>query len=257
MKIIIPFLFLLSVNASAIQAPQSDKEFCYDIKNKNFYKELLSEEENRLSFNNYGGLLNAGVCWWHSRFTRNISYLAIWKPELSRPNSKRIRDIIKKLINGRHVVTIPGYKNLHEFSRDNEKKIEKELEDWQIKDGTLKLSWINGILGPSTLPKSLLKYHMNKLYKYFLKRDDLIFLKAQLKGIEAHSFLLMDMEKTKTGYTLLVADSNFRDIQKIEYKSGMNDFDYYGTRYIPYIEYRTELKKLKHVQKEYCQRKDS
>ena len=44
-----------------------------------------SETTNLMSFKNQGGLFNGGVCWWHSRFQRNIFYLSIFRPDLNKP----------------------------------------------------------------------------------------------------------------------------------------------------------------------------
>ncbi len=253
MKRFIPFLFLLlATKLFAIEAPKNQQSYCKVVRETNFFRNLIQEKENRLSFRNHGGLLNSGVCWWHSRFTRNALYLGIWRPDLKKPDFEGRKKLIKKIRRATSVITIPGYKNLEELSVDNSDLIQKELESWQKVDGVFKNRWFDGVLGPTRLPKQMFKWHMDRIYKHFKGNDDVVFLRAQIKGISAHSLLLVDMKKEGPGYIMTVIDSNYRYPYKIEYKYGMRYLTYFNKRYIPYLQFRPELEKLKLLQKYYC-----
>lgn len=112
MKFLLVFLGLMTAHTSyAAVASQSAAEYCVDRRDENFMQDLAKNSQNHLAFRNSGGLLNGGVCWWHSRFTRNALYLAIYRPDLPRPNGDQMASIIRDIRNGRTVVTIssPGH----------------------------------------------------------------------------------------------------------------------------------------------------
>ena len=130
MKIyIIGFTLIASIfTFSANSASQEEVKFCAE----NDVQKKISNSNNRLSFTNSGGLVNGGVCWWHSRFTRNANYVAVFSPDKAKPHNKTMRRpkkparkspikrlpapgsvkyILKQIKYGK-VVEIPGYKNL-------------------------------------------------------------------------------------------------------------------------------------------------
>ncbi len=215
-------------------------------------KDEISKSDNHLSFTNSGGLFNGGVCWWHSRFTRNALYLAQWKPELKKPNKDQAIKIIKKLRRGLGLVEVPGFKNLKEFSRDHEILIRKELERWQINDGAFKVKWVDGLMGTPSMPAHLMSEYMDLLYDVISRTDDLLFLRVQLQGVAAHAWLVKSMIPTADGYRFEVQDSNFLGMSSFDYKRGMTSLNYYGKKFIPYLQFTPELIKIKTLAKNSC-----
>ena len=139
--------FLCVVNTFAANVSTTKEEFCSDRKDHNYFKELLEDDNNRLSFSNRGGLLNGGVCWWHSRFQRNSIYLTMYNPDLPTPTEKEAKKIISNIRKGKKIVIIPGFDNFYDFSRKYYSLIQKELEKWQRRDGFIRQSWITGLSG--------------------------------------------------------------------------------------------------------------
>ena len=139
MKTTLLSIVMLAFSSVALgQAPSySDESFCRDRQDRDFVKDLTMDSSNLMTMRNHGGILNSGVCWWHSRFQRNALYLTIYKPALDKPDQNEVVRIIKKIRAAREVVTIPGYRNFAEFSYDNEALIQRELEKWQKGDGII------------------------------------------------------------------------------------------------------------------------
>ena len=116
-------------------APQVKEEFCENMKEPDYFKQLILDQRNRLSFRNAGGFFNGGVCWWYSLLVQKQIYLTVFKPELPKPTKKQVREIFSKYVDGNEVVEVPGYKNFYEFSLDWHKVLQKKLNDWQATDG--------------------------------------------------------------------------------------------------------------------------
>ncbi len=263
--------FALPVLGGTQTSITTEQNYCSLDDNQN----ELSKLQNRLSFRNAGGLANGGVCWWHSRFTRNANMLAYFSPEKARPQdiyiNKRVRrsngkgtrlvqipapgsiqDIIRKIKNGDEVVEIPGFSNLHEFSSYYQNEIQSLLENWQLEDGLIKQKWIVGLMGKNRVDPRKLKNMMDDAYKRS-SRGDVVYQKLQIKGIDAHAWLIQKMEKTSNGYKLFVIDSNYHEIQVYNYKFGDDSFyhTYYG-HFVPYTENSRELKKIHNTKTKYC-----
>ncbi|MGZ3789205.1 MAG: hypothetical protein ACXVLQ_11820, partial [Bacteriovorax sp.] len=99
-------IFILSLVlpyfAMALPLPQSKEEFCSRFgptpSDLEIIQDLSTESSNLMSFKNSGGVFNGGVCWWHSRFQRNIFYLSIFRPDLDRPKTTEgIKAIIHQI----------------------------------------------------------------------------------------------------------------------------------------------------------------
>lgn len=193
-----PFSFALEKQAFCARSPES-------------ILERAALEENRLAFQNDGGLFNGGVCWWHSRFERSANYLAVFRPELPMPSDREAKKIIHQLMLRRKVVEIPGFKSLREFSSAYENLIQKQLNRWQIRDGFGNQVWILSLSGKSELPVVKLKASMDKIYAQFEKYDSMLSLMLQFKGVVSHMWNLLSIEKTDVGYTLIATDSNYVD----------------------------------------------
>ncbi len=213
-----------------VKAPTSRKEYCSNASDVNYFKSLVYGYENRLSFLNAGGIANGGVCWWHSMFTRNATYVAVYRPDLPRANRQKAAEIISDIISSKAVVEVPGYHNLYEFSSDYHQEIQSALNRWQIGDG-LAFGWLRGLTGSSHVAPSKLKSMMDELYQE-VKSGHVTYQKLQIPGIQAHAWLVVDMSKTASGYDLEVVDSNYRDIRTIHYQKGMTHLNEYNA--VPY-----------------------
>lgn len=227
--------------------------FCKDRNDRQYYQELLQKTENQLSFRNQGGLFGGGVCWWHSRFTRNALYLGVYRPDLRKPTREQAKDIIDDIRDGDRVVTIPGYSNLREFSLDFRREIQDELDSWQRFDGFIKQQWIVGLWGRTEVSADKLMSKMDDLYEYVAVQKNVAYQKLQMPSIVAHAWLVTDVHKTHNGYDLVVHDSNFSGTKTVPYKVGMTQFHYrsFG-EYVPYTERKRELRGLKKVVRRFC-----
>lgn len=229
------------------KAPTSKAEFCEMAHKPAAMRALLSDTDNQLSFENHGGLGNAGTCWWHSMFTRNANYLAIYHPELPRPSRSEVRQIIMDISANRGIVEIPGYKNLAEFSYAHSSEIQQALEEGQIVDGGFKFGWVRGVTGNDEVPAAELKTRMDELYLE-VANGRIPYQMLQMKGITAHAWLVVDMKKTDYGYDLRVHDSNYRGTYTVSYEKGMTHVsDYEAVPYtsrneLEYAAYKTALK---------------
>lgn len=246
-------LCALFIMGSLFAAPKSKSEFCASYRSPKRAQNLLREDTMRMAFANRGGLAYGGVCWWHSRFQRNAAYLTIYRPDLPKPSSREIKRIIKKIRFGRDVVTIPGYSNFYQFSRENEREIQSRLNGWQRHDGFILQSWVIGLAGSSTRDPDELREEMDELYQQ-VSQGDIVYQKLQIKGIVAHAWLVIGMEKTRDGYELFVIDSNSPySTQKYTYTLGDESFyhHYYG-EFAPYTGQNRELDRIKSAAKEFC-----
>ena len=234
------------------KAPTSKAEFCQMAHKPAAMRALLSDTDNQLSFTNDGGLGGAGVCWWHSMFTRNANFLSIYRPDLPRPNRGEVRRIIMDISANRGVVEIPGYKNLAEFSYAHRSEIQHALEEGQIVDGGLLFNWIRGATGNYEVPAAELKARMDELYLE-IANGKIPYQMLQMKGITAHAWLVVDMKKTSYGYNLKVLDSNYRGTYSVDYQEGMTHVSEYeavpytSRNKVAYASYETALKN-------FCQR---
>lgn len=239
------------------QDQRSKQKFCQQREDKNFIrKQMMTNINAHMGFRNHGGLLNGGVCWWHSRFHRNALYLGVFRPDLNRPSEDDAKKIIKKIRKGRSIVEIPGYRNLRDFSIDNDYLIQKELEAWQRTDGFINQQWLIGLLGTPKRSANGMRRMMDGVYDRVVNQGDVTYQKLQIKGIDAHAWLVVDMKKTKTGYILYAVDSNFPgELQKVRYNYGDKFFHYnrwYG-EFAPYTGRKAELKRVKKVIKKFCE----
>ena len=252
-KQLVSLIFIFSFLSLSTQAATTTEQLCKNYKKKNYFKKLIASSANRLTFRNKGGLLNGGVCWWHSRFTRNALYLATFNPKKNRPTEKQKIKIIKNIRKGNQVVEIPGYDNLQDFSYYNRELIQKELEKWQITDGFINQQWIVGLWGSTHKNEKKLKKWMDKLYKYVVTNDNIAYQKVQMRGIDAHAWLVYDMNKTADGYELEVIDSNSSSTRTIYYSNGDTSIrDHWYGNIIPYTGRKLELKRVKKAIRKFC-----
>ncbi len=243
----------LSFQALGLEAAKSNREFCGIQKDTNAIQDLAKNPSNHLSFRNQGGLINGGVCWWHSRFTRNALHLAIYRPDLAKPTVAQMKSIIKDIRAGKTVVTIPGFSNLSEFSRSARDLIQDELNAWQRFDGFVRQQWVVGLSGSTTTTSQDLSKKMDDLYEYVAINNNIAYQKLQMPGIVSHAWLVVDVDKTPGGYDLHIHDSNFYGVVNFKYNQGMTNFTYVDrSPFVPYTEQERELRNVKTVASRFC-----
>lgn len=249
------FIFIFySPPSHSLTLPTNKVEFCERFNDHELLINYSQEPQNLMAFKNQGGLLDGGVCWWHSRFQRNILYLSLFKPELPRPTLSEAKNIIKEIRLGRNIVKIPGFFNFFEFSKNYKKEIISELEKWQIYEGVVLGSWIDGLKGDIQIDPSRLKKMMDSLYTYVEVEKKIAYQKLQIRGITSHSWLVVGLKKTIHGYDIGFIDSNSPSMTEIySYHFGDNSFfdKYYGS-FVPYLEFTREEKRLQEIAKSFC-----
>jgi hypothetical protein len=251
-------LLLLNANTMAETLPQSKMEFCSRFVNPNTQETIQNytlDPINLMSFKNSGGLFNGGVCWWHSRFQRNVLYLGIFRPDLPRSSEKEdIYTIIKQIRKGKSVVTFPGYANFFEFSKINQELIQRELNDWQLYDGVVLGSWRDGLKGHTTVEASQLRALMNEVYDYVTVKKKIAYEKLQIKGVTSHAWLIVGMKEMADGFEVGYLDSNSPQMSKVySYKFGDQSFFKVGYgNFVPYLEFKKEEERILLAAKTYC-----
>jgi hypothetical protein len=253
-KIIALTAFATYISASATTLPTSKEEFCGRFNDIDIMTAMSHEPSNLMSFRNQGGLFNGGLCWWHSRFQRNIFYLSIFRPDLNRPNANEVKSLIKEIRNGERVITIPGFSSFSEFSDTYQKEILAELSSWQLYDGVILSQWITGLRGQSKIKPELLKKMMDETFQYIEVEKRIAYQKLQIKGITAHAWLMVGMKKINDNYEIGYIDSNYPKMtSNYSYKKGDDSFfmKSYGN-FVPYLEFTREEAKISSVAKAFC-----
>lgn len=222
--------------------------FCSERSQAGFGQQHVAQESNRLSFKNSGGLFNGGVCWWHSRFTRNAAYVANFLPHEAKPSRSDARRIIQAIRQGAAIVNVPGYSDLQTFSIDFQAEIQAALNQWQVSEG----DWMRGLRGRPSEAADRLAARMDELYGLVMGQRELVYQKLQLPGITAHAWLVVHMEKEANGYLLTVADSNYLTLKKFRYTRGSTQMMYGSNGFVPYTEFQDELARLKRVVQNHC-----
>ncbi len=239
----------------AASAPsKSVTQFCQNRAKSQYVKGLAEDFSNLMGFRNHGGLMNGGVCWWHSRFQRNAFYLTIFKPHEPKPTQVEAEALIKEIRRGDKVVTIPGYSDFRSFSISYMNEIQTELEKWQKNDGMVKQAWVKGLRGGSEVSAERMQELMEKIYVEVVEKNNIAYNKLQIPGIDAHAWLVIDVSKEVDGYTLKVLDSNFpSNTEKFRYRFGDTSLNYHGAfRFVPYLENTKEMEKINSVIQNFC-----
>jgi hypothetical protein len=246
-------LTLSALPSFALDAAEEAKiKFCDKRSETNSVQKMLGDYRSSLSFTNQGGMLGGGVCWWHSRFTRNAAYIARFRPDLPKPTDEEAKKIIKAIRKGKAIVEIPGSKDLLEFSYSWGQFILNELEAWQRKDGLLRQQWIRGLSGSTSIKPEAMERRMDELFAR-IQNGEVVYQKLQLPGVVAHAWLVLSMMPTPTGYTMQVLDSNFGYPTSFTYERGMTSLEYYGYgRFVPYTEQTKEEVRLRRILQSEC-----
>jgi len=156
--------------AQTAEAPKTKQQLC-SMKPRDF-QSLLCGKEGKMGFDNEKGLLGlpTGVCWWHSRFHRNATYLAYYSPQKkkldpdNKEDKKQLKKIIRNIARRKEIVEIPGYKSIREFTSDpkNEKLIQRFLQTWMAEDSFLKMNWVNGLIIPKNYNHKSKEFYMQQ-----------------------------------------------------------------------------------------------
>lgn len=219
------------------------------------FQRMIFDPNNRLAFANDGGLLDGGVCWWHSRFQRAANYLAVFRPDLPKPTEDEAFFLVFRLTQMNRVVEIPGYANLHEFSSDFERVIQERLEFWQAWDGFFNQAWIRGLSGGTRMRAGKMAARMDRLYQEVEGSHRIVFQMLQLEGITSHSWLVAGVTKIANGYLLHIVDSNaplatrtflYRYGDTTIYSPSFKEY------FAPYRGFTRDLRKILRTLREYC-----
>ncbi len=253
MRLFLTGLTLLTLSASLFAEPSSlnkaRAKYCQEkLSSKHSIQQILTDPRNQLHFYNQGGVLNGGVCWWHSRFIRAAAYLAIFDPAQAKPNLEEAKKIIHTIRQRKDIVVIPGYRNLYEFSIDWGNEILDKLEDWQKSDGLMKFSWFKGLTRDEEVSAEKLSEKMDDLFER-ISRGEVVYQMLQMPGIVAHAWLAIGMEKTYNGYVIHAIDSNAPgEVVRFPYYKGTTKIDYVlipGLTFVPYDGNVKEERKLR------------
>lgn len=250
---IVPLIFFLLTSSmfNPLEASEVSKKICF--RNRAELLDQFRDPENRIAFENGGGLMNGGVCWWHSRLQRSSIYLARFAPDQIKPTTQEVRQILRNLIHFRKMVEIPGYPNFEAFTRDQAGLVQEALNEWQIRDGFLNQQWIRGISGRSQLAPPLMEKRMNRLFEEYLKAEPGLWVMVQMRGIVSHALLVLDMVQTEHGYQLQALDSNFPGTTlSFTYEKGDSSLFYGDTPFVPYAGFRQDQLKINQTLEEYC-----
>lgn len=201
---------------------------------------------NLLCFINSGGLLGKGVCWWHSRFTRNALYLAYFLPQRHRASKPHALEIIRSLMRADRVVAIPGYSNLRDFSGDRRIEIQKLLEWRQVFEGLVQFEWINGLAGSSKVSPEKLKAIMDVLHAE-TSSHGAAYVKFQTPGLDAHALIVTGTDPAPDGgYAVRYLDSNLRLEAELAYRYGDRQLKLEaGSVGVPHLQRSGELARMR------------
>ena len=247
------FMLLFGLLSSTHAAPREiTRAFCHQrLATPRSLQTLIKNDLHQLARSNQGGLLNGGVCWWHSRFTRNAAYLARFRPELPKPSRAEGEELVMRLRRGEAIVDIPGYTNLSNFSYDYADEIQERLEAWQLSDGVLRFQWVRGLSGTSSVAPAELERGMDDLYRR-VQRGEIVYQMMQFDGPLAHAWLVVDMVPTPQGYNFNVVDSIFAARTAHSYRRGQRSFTRNGDPFVPYTQHTDEEARLRELLRREC-----
>ncbi|HXH74141.1 MAG TPA: hypothetical protein VNJ08_04205 [Bacteriovoracaceae bacterium] len=243
-------LFLLLFIAFSSYAQE---DFC--SRGKDTIRTNLENPSSRIAFKNNGGFFDGGVCWWHSRLQRASAFLVRFEPSAPIPTQSKVSKILSRLKSMKEVVTIPGYSDFESFTRANHKAVQATLNAWQRMDGFINQQWIRSISGRSSMQAEKMKAKIDEIYQAYQDSPVPVWLMAQIKGISAHSFLLLEMNQVANGYQLKVIDSNRPDVvSDITYTYGDQNLHVIGSNYtfVLYVGFQADFQKMARALKAHC-----
>lgn len=246
---------ILSSGAFAAQ-PRNKAEYCAQALQTSgslrhdFFQNRAKDLSFRLGFQNQGGMMGGGTCWWHSEFTRNAIYLAVFRPDLRKPTPNEAFAIAKIIMKGSEIVEVPGFSTLAAFSAAFESTLQQVLEDAQAHDA-LFLGWINGLRGMDQVSPRNLQRRMDEVYELVETEHHIVYQMLQLPGVTSHAWLvvgmtrLLDSRRQSRGYQLSVIDSNYNDSTQVwTYENGATHLTYQGSPFVPHTQHEKQLRNL-------------
>ncbi|MGZ3810045.1 MAG: hypothetical protein ACXVCE_18315, partial [Bacteriovorax sp.] len=146
------------------------------------------------------------------------------------------------------------YRILEEFSKENKDLIQKELNDWQLYDGVVLGSWVDGLKGNTKVDPDILKNMMKEVFDYVAIKKKIAYEKLQIKGVTAHAWLLVGIKEVPSGFDIGFIDSNSPRMSKMySYKFGDSSFFVKGYGdFVPYLEFKREEERLVDAGKDFC-----
>ena len=252
---------LAGATASHAEELTAKDEFC--SRSWDDFQTRSQETYNHVGFDNSnGGLFNFALCLWHSRFQRNASYLAVFRPELQKPTANEASKLIDQIYSKKKVVEIPGYSNLQEFSTDFAPEIKKRLKESQKFDGLVRQTWINTLTGKTETDPEKLKATLDDIYNEVMNLKRITYLKLKYTKFDIHAWLVVKMTVLPSpdeGYELDIIDSNFSgEILKRTYRMGDKSLDLgyeignQAAHLVPYVERQDEFKEYTKNIVKYC-----
>ncbi len=210
-----------------------------------------------MGFKNDGGIFDGGTCWWHARFERSAIYLATFRPDLPEPTPNEVVELVNRIAHIQPVV-IPGFSTLREFTTRNQRIVQRELNQWQLRDSARA---VNSLFVSHQMRGKKLWKRMNFIYNRFLSTHASTFLYLNSKGVGLHGVLLQNMRRTGDGYELTINDNNSPGrFRTIKYSKGdrslrvmVDGKDKYGET-IPYLGFENERKRIEEKFSKMCGR---
>lgn len=250
--IIMAFSAIEAQSAPAVAA-KSRAQFCNAIKDPLHFQKLIAEDTNRLAFTNSAyGFASGGVCWWHNRIQRAALYLTVYRPDKPKPSRASALQIIESLKSMNHVIEIPGYANLYEFSADYAREMIQSLENWQVSDGVFGGGWINGLSRtPFTAEKN---WRTLIALKERTDRGRIpLMIVNDPRSVVSHSALVTAVEPIEAyRASVRFLDPNYSFIARVQVSSDQNHIYLYP---ITVISYESDFEKFSAAQECYCQKK--
>lgn len=213
---------------------------------------------NQLAFENHGGILNQGVCWWHSRFQRAMFCLCYCNPDARSPADEEVKSIVWRIMGARNVVELPGFGSFREFSEKYQDQIQSCLESSQIIEGAFLFAWINGLSGKSRVSSEKMQKQMDEIYGE-VTGNGLAYVKLQIPGWDAHAWLISEIQVTNTdsngnnSYEYKFLDSNWLNCPLCwKHNPGDEYIEIGGTNFgVPYLQREWELRRIKRTIKKF------
>ena len=162
-------------------AATSKAEFCAQARDDNYFRELGMEHRNHIGFVNPLGPLLVGECWWHARLQRSALYLAVFRPELPKPDRKEARAIIDRLARNEEVVEIPGFSDFQQFAHEHEGKLRNYLARWELRD-IFRNKYYKKANRPWKMSADDFKFAMDELHESVALRHRVTLLTLRYRG---------------------------------------------------------------------------
>ncbi|MEK6555973.1 MAG: hypothetical protein AABZ31_12080, partial [Bdellovibrionota bacterium] len=206
----------------------------------------FSNSKDYSAFNLIGiDSVKIGICWWHSRLQRSLTYLALpraLKKGEKPMSSKEINLALASIINEAQVTELRGYKSIYEFSEKNKEAILNHLRYWQL---TEVAQSVRGIVGHVEVSSHAMREKMDRLYDLVEVNKIIPFQMQQMEGPDAHSWIVIGATKAYknkkwVGYDLLGVDSSAStQLEYFKYRFGdtqLKDSNNPSENFVPYTQ---------------------